>query len=121
MILGIGIDIVQARRIEELSNRYGGKFLHRILTENEIALIPEKRNTEFIAGRFAAKEAVIKALGKAISFCDIEILNDEGGKPYLINERKLLAAAGIDGATLHLSISHDSDAAVGLAILEKIS
>ncbi len=121
MILGIGIDIVQARRIENLLNKHGETFLNRILTENEIALIPEKRKTEFIAGRFAVKEAIIKAAGKStFGIRDIEILHDAGGKPCVANEKKLLGSMGIEGATLHISISHDGDVAVGLAILENI-
>ncbi len=122
MILGIGIDIVQAKRIENLLNKHDEKFLNRVLTENEIALIPEKRKTEFIAGRFAVKEAVIKAAGKiTCGMRDIEILNDDGGKPCVANEKKLLSSMGIEGARLHVSISHDGDVATGLAILEKIS
>lgn len=120
MILGLGIDIVRAQRIEKLFRKYGERFLHHILTENEIAHTPEKRKTEYIAGRFAAKEAVVKAMNAAVGIRDVEILSDTGGRPYVANEKELLSKAGIESAKLHISITHDGDVAAGFALLEKI-
>ncbi|MFP3358743.1 holo-ACP synthase [Planococcus sp. SIMBA_143] len=87
MITGIGLDIVELERIRKLDER-SSKFRERILTESELAeylLLKNKRRTEFLAGRFAAKEAFAKArgtgIGAACPFSDMEIRKDENGKP----------------------------------------
>lgn len=122
MIQGIGIDVVKTLRIENLMKEFGDKFLRHFLTDNEIALIPKKRKTEFIAGRFAAKEAIIKAFGHSEArMRNVEILNDIAGKPYMANEKKILSAMGLESAKLHISISHDRDTTVGFAIIESIT
>ena len=89
MIFGIGIDIVELHRIENMLSRQA-RFPQRILTEAEYArftLLSDKRKIEFLAGRFAAKEAFSKAygtgIGKELSFQDIETGNDTAGKPVL--------------------------------------
>lgn len=116
MITGIGIDIVELKRIENIVERQK-RFSERILTTNEKQIYDElsgKRKIEFLAGRFAAKEAFSKAtgsgIGKELSFIDIEISTDEKGKPYI---RKPLH----DG--VHLSISHSMEYAVAQVIIEK--
>ncbi len=88
MIKGIGIDIIEINRIEEMIKKQG-KFPERILTSSELALFKTysgKRKAEFLAGRYAAKEAFSKAygtgIGSALSFQDMEIMADELGKPY---------------------------------------
>jgi holo-[acyl-carrier protein] synthase len=118
MIIGTGIDIVELRRIEQLLSRQP-KFVDRILTEKEkeyFQLLNGKRKVEFIAGRFAVKEAYSKAvgtgIGKQVSFLDIEIINDERGKPVLYG--------GMDHI-IHVSISHSSDFAVAQVIIESSS
>lgn len=87
MITGIGLDIVELRRIRSLDSK-SAKFRERILTQRELSeymLLSGHRKVEFLAGRFAAKEAFSKAkgtgIGKSCSFQDIEILKDEKGKP----------------------------------------
>lgn len=87
MITGIGLDIVELERIRKLDER-SSKFRERVLTESELAeylLLKSKRRTEFLAGRFAAKEAFAKArgtgIGAACPFADMEIRKDENGKP----------------------------------------
>ena len=117
MITGIGIDIVELERIKKIYTRQE-KFAERILTEKEIAVfhtLTVERKTEFLAGRFAAKEAFSKALGTGIggslSFLDIEIEKDDKGKPYVtkpINKG------------VHLSISHSKEYAVAQVIIEKV-
>lgn len=87
MITGIGLDITELHRIRRLDGK-SPKFRERVLTKRELAeysLLSESRKIEFLAGRFAAKEAFAKAngtgIGKACSFQDIEIRKDAKGKP----------------------------------------
>ncbi|WP_027410263.1 holo-ACP synthase [Anoxybacteroides tepidamans] len=120
MIVGIGIDIVELKRIQTLMEQ-NEKFIHRILTEKEKnifdSLSSNVRKAEFLAGRFAVKEAYAKAIGtgigKHLSFQDIEIINDEYGKP--------VAAVALGGCRIHVSISHSRDYAVGQVIVERLS
>ncbi|MGM9985761.1 MAG: holo-ACP synthase [Bacillaceae bacterium] len=115
MIQGIGIDIVELKRIEKAYER-NEKFAERILTANELAVFNElqvKRKIEFLAGRFAVKEAYSKAfgtgIGKELSFQDIEVVKDELGKPFILKE----------GCHVHVSISHSNDYAVAQVIIER--
>lgn len=117
MIKGIGIDIVELSRIQKINERQK-RFAERILTENEkekFDRLEGKRKVEFLAGRFAAKEAFSKAygtgIGKELSFLDINILTDDKGKPYIQNPI---------GEGVHLSISHSAEYAVAQVIIEKI-
>src|SRR5688572_5710424 len=88
MILGMGIDIAEASRIQETLERHGERFLQRVFTPAEIAYCRRHRNSaERFAARFAAKEAAMKALGtgwrRGISWQDFEISNQASGKPCL--------------------------------------
>lgn len=116
MIDGIGIDIVELDRIEKLYNRQEA-FSERVLTPKELAhflKLSDHRQVEFLAGRFAAKEAFSKALGTGIgaelSFQDIEILPNEQNKP--------IAKSVKYSGHIHLSISHSRNAAIAQIILE---
>lgn len=91
MIKGIGIDIIDIKRIKKIIERYGDRFYTRILTEKEIEYCKSFSKPDLhFAGRFASKEAYSKSIGTGVSkdfrWKDIEILNDERGKPY-INHR----------------------------------
>lgn len=91
-IIGIGVDIVENDRIKKATKNKN--FIKRIFTKNEINLSKlEKNNIGFYAKRFAAKEAFAKSLGigfrKGLNFKDIEILNDNLGKPYFNINNKL--------------------------------
>lgn len=117
MITGIGIDIVELKRIQDIVVRQK-RFAERILTSNEKQVFDKlagKRKIEFLAGRFAAKEAFSKAkgtgIGKELSFVDIEIASDEKGKPFICKPLN-------NG--VHLSISHSMEYAVAQVIIEKI-
>lgn len=117
MIKGIGIDIIELERIERSMKRQK-RFVDRILTKNELdyysALPQERRQIEFVAGRFAAKEALAKATGRgigALSFQHIEILPKQSGAPNI-------SVKGYETSQIHLSISHSKDYAIAQVIIE---
>lgn len=126
MIAGLGMDIVKIRRVETLFEKHGEIFLQKILADDELALLPEKNrfSPEKIAGKWAAKEAVVKALGCGFgSLCaitDIHILHNEAGAPlaHLTGCGKIYAEKlGIDH--IFLSITHEKEYAAAVAVLEK--
>lgn len=116
-IKGIGSDIVDVQRIERLIDTYGEKFLRKVFTKGEVAYCQSKRfpNMHF-AGRFAAKEAIAKAVyqggyNQIIPFSHIEILNDGEGRPMV----SLLT--NIKGNCM-VSITHEQTFAIAFAVLE---
>ncbi|WP_257351827.1 holo-ACP synthase [Pseudalkalibacillus decolorationis] len=119
MIIGIGIDIIEITRIKKTLERQP-RFSERILTEKEYKLFNshsiDERRIEFLAGRFAAKEAYAKAIGTGIgsklSWKDIEILPNESGKPVLKSNGSW---------TAFVSISHSKAYVVAQIILESSS
>jgi holo-[acyl-carrier protein] synthase len=127
VIIGIGHDVVEIGRINVILNSTSGeRFMRRVLTEAELAEAHKRANrAEFVAGRFAAKEAVVKALGcgigAAISFGDIEIMPDLSGKPYCTLSEQAWIRLGMkkDACRLHVSISHERSLASAFAVLEE--
>lgn len=118
-----GVDIVQISRIEKLANNKRESFLNRIFTDNEIAYIDKKgNNSKTIAGLFAAKEAISKALGTGIgqvSWKNLEIYHDDKGKPLVSlssNLTPLLDELGLNNNKFDISISHDGDYAIAFVI-----
>lgn len=118
MIAGIGIDLLEIQRIKELLSRQPN-LSKRILTEKEeqyFLELSKHRQIEFLAGRFAAKEAFSKAFGTGIgaelSFLDIEILPDSKNKPIIATEKY--------AGNIHLSISHSDEFVVAQVVLEKV-
>lgn len=120
VILGIGIDIIEIKRIEAAISK-NSDFLSRVFTADEIKYF-ESRNkrTEVLAGNFAAKEAVSKALAVGFRYFewkDIEVLRDALGKPFVIlhnNAKSMLS----DNCMVHISISHCHEYAVANALIE---
>ena len=119
-IYGIGTDIIEISRIEISINRTK-TFKEKVYTKNEIEHIEKKRNPyASYAGRFAAKEAVSKALGTGVrnfSLRDIEILNDELGKPNIILYNNLNDFT--KKFVFQVSISHSKKYAVSMVIISK--
>jgi holo-[acyl-carrier protein] synthase len=120
MIIGTGVDIVDLARIEKLMNRQPS-FVDRILTPLEkerFFTLSEKRKVEFLAGRFAAKEAFSKAkgtgIGKELSFQDMTIVSTEKGRPYFSEPH-------MAESNVHLSISHSEQYAIAQVIIESLS
>ncbi|HEY3323385.1 MAG TPA: holo-ACP synthase [Planctomycetota bacterium] len=124
MIVGIGIDIVEIERIRSMHQRHGKRFVNRILTAAEQGYVLSYADpSERLAGRWAAKEAALKALGtglaEGIGWRDVEILPDERGKPTLILHNKAIARARELAAThLHVTITHSQALAFAQVILE---
>ncbi len=111
MIQGIGTDIIEIERIENAIKRWGNAFLEYVYTPNEIAYAKKHKHPyPHFAGRFAAKEAVYKALGQRdLGWKDIEITNNSDGKP-------LCQIQSQTQSVIHLSISHSKHYAVASAV-----
>lgn len=129
MIYGIGHDVVEISRMDKLlSGKYAERFLSRILTGAELDLPGLKtRRSEFASGRFAAKEAVSKALGfgigEKLGFTDIEVLPDENGKPHVTISSaawKRLALPEGSQYRIHLSITHERNLASAFCVVESL-
>lgn len=111
-IIGIGTDIVECLRIAQMIERHGELFLNRVYTQAEIGYCSARAAaTQHYAGRWAAKESVLKAMGtgwaRGIRWVDIEIRNDEGGRPSIAlggGAREICERLGV--CEMHISISH---------------
>ena len=119
MIYGIGTDIVKISRLSELREKYGEKFLEKILSPNEIEAMPKGKAESFIAGRFAVKESLVKALdNRSIVFKEISILNSESGKPYIANPEIFNNIINNNNFKIEISISHEREFATAFVIVE---
>jgi len=124
MIVGIGIDIVETARIRQSIERYGERFTGRIYTQREIHYCERfKLREERYAARFAAKEAVFKALGtgwrEGVKWLDVEVLNQASGKPELLlygRAQELAHSLGVSRTAI--SISHADHYAVVQVVFE---
>jgi len=116
----VGIDIIEIARIEKAIGRWGEGFLRRVYTDPELGLYCKKPSS--LAVRFAAKEAVIKALGKPnsiVSLREIEILSDLNGKPLVnLYGRAQNQAKGLGLDRLAISLSHSRENAIALVVGE---
>ena len=125
MILGVGIDIIEVARIASSFEKFGERFVNRILHANEIAYcLSHKNPAPFIAARFAAKEAISKAFGAGIGaqlgWRDMEIGRKKSGEPFVIlhgNGKKLFKSR--HAKNLLISLSHTANYAAATAVLEK--
>ncbi|OGX40217.1 MAG: holo-[acyl-carrier-protein] synthase [Omnitrophica WOR_2 bacterium RIFCSPLOWO2_01_FULL_41_12] len=114
MIIGTGVDITEVRRLRQAIEKWGDGFLHRVFTKEELENSKTRGSLyQHLAGRFAAKEAVFKALGDmGLNWKDVQILNDKDGKPLCVirngKNKKL---------DVHISISHVKNYAVANAII----
>ncbi|MFA6801327.1 MAG: holo-ACP synthase [Acholeplasmataceae bacterium] len=116
MIKGMGIDLVDLSRIREIAD---DRFVHRILSDDELKLYEniadETTKLTFLGGRFAAKEAIFKAISKGKGtayYKDFSVLSDENGKPYVISEYF------DDDALVHITITHTDSHAIAYVLIE---
>lgn len=124
MIVGVGIDVVEVRRMRELLSRHPERAPARLFTPEERAWCEARASpAECYAARFAAKEALLKALGRGLSagieWRDIRVVSDGNGRPRLeLAGRAREQLVEIGGRRLHVSLSHDGGLAVAIVILE---
>ena len=124
MIVGSGIDITEIPRIQHSVDRFGARFLDRIFTKEEKAYCLRKRNSaESLAARFAAKEAAAKALGTGISrgvtWREIEVVREPGGRPTLrFHGRAAQRAERMGARHAALSLTHSNEIAMASVVLE---
>lgn len=127
MILGHGVDIVNNNRIANLVNKYGEHFKGKILSPKELIYYT---NSNYLAKRFAAKEALSKAIGAGISktgFQNVSVINNELGKPFIECSQKVkkliirtynLSLNDIDKISFHLSLSDEKEYSIASIIME---
>jgi holo-[acyl-carrier protein] synthase len=125
MIFGIGVDVLEAARIKKVFDRYGDHFVQRLLMPAERAQLGKTRRTErFLAMRFAAKEAIVKAMGTGFAhgiwIRDVGVVQNAWGKPevaYSPRGEKVRRKLGIgDG---HVTLTDEAGLIVAVAVLEK--
>lgn len=127
MILGVGIDIIEINRIQASYERFGERFVKRILRAAEIEYcLSHKFPAPHLAARFAAKEAISKAFGTGIGsqlgWLDMEILREESGRPFVtLHEGGAKLMAQRHGTSLQISLSHTQNYATAVAVLEGLS
>ncbi len=124
MIIGIGVDIIKITRIENILAKYNKVFLNKIyhyLEIREYNLLAKHKQVDFLSKRFAAKEAVAKALGTGISgslsFKDIAIINDIRGAPKVILAKSKLSY--YKDYRIHISMSDDYPLAIAFVVISK--
>jgi len=125
VILGTGIDIVETKRIREILEEFGERFLNRIFHDAEAAYARTMKKADLhLAARFAAKEAISKAFGTGIGehlgWKDMEIRRRDSGEPYVVMHGKGLELMKSRGVTaIHVSLSHTDGYAAASAVLER--
>ncbi len=125
MIIGVGIDIIDIRRIDKTIRKYGQKFKNKCFLNSEINRSENrKKSSESYAKRYAAKEACSKALGtglaRGVFWKDIEVINNKNGKPKIIlhnNAQKLLNNFDYDDLNIEVSLSDEKDYAIANVII----
>jgi holo-[acyl-carrier protein] synthase len=124
MIVGLGLDIAEVDRIQAAIDRHGRSFINRIFTTAEIAYCEKHRNrAERFAGRFAAKEAAMKALGTGwshgVRWVDIEVVRERSGKPTLkLSGASREIANRLGAKNIALTITHSGNTALAMVIFE---
>jgi len=125
MIFGIGVDVLEARRIDRTLERFGARFTERLLMPEEQAqLARTQRPARFIAMRFAAKEAIVKAMGTGFAhgvwIRDVGVVQNEWGKPLVVfSERGERVRKGVGIGEGHVTLTDEGGLVVAVAVLMK--
>jgi holo-[acyl-carrier protein] synthase len=124
VVMGLGTDLIETRRVQESIDRFGERFLERIFTAGEIAYCARKRNAaESFAARFAAKEAGAKALGtgisRGVSWKEFEVRREASGRPTLhLSGRAAELAEAMGVRRVQLSLTHSRELAIATVVAE---
>ena len=123
-IVGVGVDIAAVSRFERILERHGDRFVARICRDGEMRQRHPNRKAQHLGGLFAAKEAVLKALGtgwgQGLGFLQVEVTREAGGRPSIQLHGPAARRAQELGATrVHVSITHDHGIAAAIAVLER--
>lgn len=124
MILGLGVDLVETRRLEEALRRHGSRFEDRVFTPGERRECAGRADqAQRLSARFAAKEACLKALGTGwsggVGFRDVEVVRSRDGRPEIqLSGAAAARAARLGVRAVHLSLTHQPGAAAAVVILE---
>ena len=122
-ILGVGMDIVETKRIADSMERFGDRFLQRVFLDGEVAYARSMKLPHLhLAARFAAKEAISKAfgtgIGREMGWRDLEIVREPGGAPKVVLHGKAAAFAKARGAqAVHISLSHTAEYGAASAVV----
>ena len=125
MIFGIGVDVLEVKRIGETLERFGERFVERLLMPEEQAqLARTQRRVRFIAMRFAAKEAIVKAMGTGFShgvwIRDVGVVQNAWGKPEVVfSERADRVRRGLGVGDGHVTLTDEAGLVVAVAVLMK--
>ena len=123
-VIGIGVDLVECKRIQHSLDRFGERFLNRVFTQGEIEYSNSmKFPARHLAARFAAKEAVSKAfgtgIGKAMGWRDIDVRKKESGEPYLVFSGQADGLAKARGMkSVLITLSHTDEYAIACVVLQ---
>jgi holo-[acyl-carrier protein] synthase len=125
MVLGLGTDLIETKRIQESMDRFGERFLERIFTAGEIAYCSRKKRNaaESFAARFAAKEAGAKALGtgisRGVSWTEFEVKREASGRPSLhLSGRAAELAEAMGVRRVQLTLTHSRELAMAVVVVE---
>ena len=131
MIVGIGCDVVEQKRVTEALEKYGDRFVQRLLTASEIRIyekrlgLSRERGLSFLASRWAVKEAISKALGTGISgdvtFHAMAIMHTQSGAPMAVFSDSLKERLQREGIFVHITITDEKTVAAAFAVAEQRS
>ena len=131
MIVGIGCDVVEQKRVTEALEKYGDRFVQRLLTASEIRIyekrlgLSRERGLSFLASRWAVKEAISKALGTGISgdvtFHAMTIMHTQSGAPMAVFSDALKERLQREGIFVHITITDEKTVAAAVAVAEQRS
>ena len=125
MIFGIGVDVLEAKRIAETLERFGSRFVqHLLMPEEQVQLAKTQRPARFLAMRFAAKEAIVKAMGTGFAhgiwIRDVGVVQNSWGKPEVVfSERGERVRKGLGIGEGHVTLTDEAGLVVAVAVLMK--
>ena len=125
MIFGIGVDVLEAKRITETLERFGSRFVqHLLMPEEQVQLAKTQRPARFLAMRFAAKEAIVKAMGTGFAhgiwIRDVGVVQNSWGKPEVVfSERGERVRKGLGIGEGHVTLTDEAGLVVAVAVLMK--